>query len=74
MVLHRERVNEVFGKRSARLLDLFLIFIDFVIMARLPLRRVGATRHRKQRQVVDRRRLIYPTPIVTKKETYDLLS
>ena len=56
-----------------RLLDRFLVFIVFVITARLPLRRVGATRRREQRRAADRRQLLYPTPIV-KKETYDLLS
>jgi hypothetical protein len=42
-IMHRERANKVFGKRSSRLLARF---IKFFTMARLPLHRSRAEGHR----------------------------
>jgi hypothetical protein len=45
-ILHRERVNKVFGKRSSRLLT---CYVKFSTTARLPLHRSHADGHRLQR-------------------------
>jgi hypothetical protein len=57
-ILHRERANKVFGKRSARLLKRFHIAVLYVLVttARLPPRQWGATRHCQARGGADRRR------------------
>jgi hypothetical protein len=47
-ILHRERMNKVFGKRSSRLLTRFF---KFFITTRLPLCRTRAEGHRLQREV-----------------------
>jgi hypothetical protein len=62
-ILHRERANKVFGKRSARLLERFHIVILYVLVntARLPPRQCGAIRRRQACGGADRRRrLLYP--------------
>jgi hypothetical protein len=72
-ILHRERANKVFGKRSARLLECFHIAV-LVATARLPPRQWGATRRRQARGGADRRRcLLYPV-IPVSLETYGFLS
>jgi hypothetical protein len=47
-ILHRERANKVFGKRSSLLLTRF---IKFFTTTRLPLRRLRAEGHRLQREL-----------------------
>jgi hypothetical protein len=61
VILHRERVNKVFGKRSSRLLARF---VKFFTMPCLPLRRSHAEGRRLQRELrqVDRR--LHPFIIV----------
>jgi hypothetical protein len=76
VILHRERANKVFGKRSARLLERFHIAVLYVLvaMARLPPRQWGMTRRRQARGGADRRRgLLYPVIPVSLK-TYGFLS
>jgi hypothetical protein len=55
-ILHWERANKVFGKRSTRLLERFHIAVlyVFVTTARLPPRQWGATRRRQARGGADR--------------------
>jgi hypothetical protein len=65
MILHRERVNKVFGKRSSWLLTLF---VKFFTTARLALRRSRAEGHRLQRELRQVNRHLYPVIIV--KEPY----
>jgi hypothetical protein len=75
-ILHWERANKVFGKRSVRLLERFHIAILYVLVAtaRLPPRQWGATRRRQARGGADRRRrLLYPV-IPVSLETYGFLS
>jgi hypothetical protein len=75
-ILHRERANKVFGKRSARLLERFQIAVLYVLLAtaRLPPYQWGATRRRQARGGVDRRRrLLYPVILVSL-EMYGFLS
>jgi hypothetical protein len=75
-ILHREKANKVFGKRSARLLERFHIAVLYVLVAtaRLPPRQWGVTRRRQAREGADcRRRLLYPI-ILVRQETYGFLS
>jgi hypothetical protein len=75
-ILHWERANKVFGKRSARLLERFHIAVLYVLVAtaRLPPRQWGVTRRRQARGGANRRRhLLYPV-IPVSLETYGFLS
>jgi hypothetical protein len=75
VILHRERANKFFGKRSARLLERFHIAVLYVLvtMARLPPRQWGATRCCQAHGGADRRRrLLYPV-IPVRQETYGFL-
>jgi hypothetical protein len=75
-ILHRERANKVFGKRSARLFERFHIAVLYVLVttARLPPRQWGATLRRQARGgAVHRcRHLCLVIPIT--QDTYDSLS
>jgi hypothetical protein len=75
-ILHWERANKVFGKRSARLLERFHIAVLYVLVATacLPPRQWGATWRRQARGGADHRcRLLYPV-IPVSLETYGFLS
>jgi hypothetical protein len=48
VILHRERANKIFGKRSSRLLARF---VKFFTTPRLPLRRFHAEGHHLQRKL-----------------------
>jgi hypothetical protein len=75
-ILHRERANKVFGKRSAGLLECLHIAVLYVLVttARLPPRQWGATRHCEVRGGTDRhcRHLCLVIPVTQK--TYGFLS
>jgi hypothetical protein len=75
-ILHRERPNKVFGKRSARLLERFHIAVFYVLVATacLPPRQWGATRRRQARRGADRRRRLLYLVIPVRQETYGFLS
>jgi hypothetical protein len=75
-ILHRERANKVFGKRSARLLERFHIIVLYVLVttARLPPRQWGATRRRQARGGADHRRHHLCLVIPVTQDTYDFLS
>jgi hypothetical protein len=75
MILHRERANKVFGKRSARLLERFHVAVLYVLVAtaRLTPHQCGATRRGQARGGADRRRVLYPV-IPVSLETYGFLS
>jgi hypothetical protein len=60
-ILHRERANKVFGKRSLRLLA---HFIKFFTTARLPLRRSHAEGRRLQRELRQADRRLHPIVII----------
>jgi hypothetical protein len=62
-ILHRERANKVFGKRSSRLLARF---VKFSTMARLPLHRSRAEGHRLQRELRQADHCLHPVVIVRK--------
>jgi hypothetical protein len=75
-ILHRERPNKVFGKRSARLLERFHIAVFYVLIAtaRLSPCQWGATQHCQACRGADRRRrLLYPV-IPVRREMYGFLS
>jgi hypothetical protein len=75
-ILHWERANKVFEKRSARLLERFHIAVLYVLVAtaHLPPCQWGATRRRQACGGVDhRRRPLYPV-IPVSLETYGFLS
>jgi hypothetical protein len=75
-ILHRERANKVFGKRSVRLLERFHIAILYVLVAtaHLPPRQWGATRRCQARGGADRRRHLLYLVIPVSLETYGFLS
>jgi hypothetical protein len=75
-ILHRERANKVFGKRSARLLECFHIAVLYVLVttARLPPRQWGAIRRRQARGGADHRRRHLCLVIPVTQDTYDFLS
>jgi hypothetical protein len=75
-ILHRERANKVFGKRSARLLERFHIAVLYVLVAtaRLPPRQWGATRRHQARGGADRHRRHLCLVIPVRPETYGFLS
>jgi hypothetical protein len=60
-ILHWERANKVFGKRSARLLERFHIAVLYVLVTttRLPPRQWGATRHCQACGCADRRLVFF---------------
>jgi hypothetical protein len=60
-ILHRERVNKVFGKRSSRLLT---HFVKFFTAARLPLRRSHVEGRRLQCELCQADRRLHPVIIV----------
>jgi hypothetical protein len=77
-ILHRERTNKVFGKRSSRLLA---HFVKFFITARLPLRRSHADGRQVQRELHQTDRRIHSVVIVKELQvtygsqvTYDFCS
>jgi hypothetical protein len=61
VILHRERANNVFGKRSSQLLARF---VKFFTTARLPLRRSRAEGHHLQRELRQADRRLHPVIIV----------
>ncbi len=61
VILHRERANKVFRKRSSRLLTRF---VKFFTTARLPLRRSHAEGRRLQRELRQTDRHLHPVIIV----------
>jgi hypothetical protein len=63
VILHQERANKVFGKRSSRLLARS---VRFFTMARLPLRRSRAEGHRLQRELHQVDHHLHPVVIVKK--------
>jgi hypothetical protein len=75
-ILHWERANKVFGKRSARLLECFHIAVLYVLVttARLPPRQWGATQRRQVRGGADRRRRHLCLVIPIGQEMYGFLS
>jgi hypothetical protein len=75
-ILHWERANKVFGKRSARLLERFHIAVLYILVtaARLPPRQWGATRRRQARGGADHRRHLLCLVIPAGQETYGFLS
>jgi hypothetical protein len=71
-ILHRERANKVFGKRSSRLLARFF---KFFIMAHLPLRRTRVEGHRLQRKLRQADRHLHPIVIIKEPQiTYGYFS
>jgi hypothetical protein len=71
-ILHRERVNKVFGKRSSRLLARFVKFFN---TAHLPLRRSHAEGRRLQRKLHQANRRLHPFVIVKEPQvTYGFCS
>jgi hypothetical protein len=71
-ILHRERVNKIFGKRSSRLLT---CFIKFFTTARLSLRRSRVEGRRVQRELHQADRRLHPVVIIKKPQvTYDSCS
>jgi hypothetical protein len=71
-ILHRKRVNMVFGKRSLRL---FAHFFKFFITAHIPFRRTCAEGHRLQRKLCQADRCLHPIVVVKEPQvTYDLFS
>jgi hypothetical protein len=60
-VLHRERVNKVFGKRSSRLLARF---VKFFTTAHLPFRQSRAEGHRLQRKLCHADHRLHPVVII----------
>jgi hypothetical protein len=76
VILHWERVNKVFGKRSAWLFKRFHIAILYVLVttARLPPRQWGVTRRRQVRGGVDRHHRLLCLVIPIGQETYGFLS
>jgi hypothetical protein len=68
-ILHRERVNKVFEKRSSRLLARFVMFFT---TAHLPLHRSYIDGHRLQREPRQTNRRLYPIVIIKEPQvTYD---
>jgi hypothetical protein len=74
-ILHWERANKVFGKRSARLLERFYIAILYVLVAtaRLPPHQWGTTWCRQAHGDADRRRRLVYLVIPVSLETYGFL-
>jgi hypothetical protein len=71
-ILHRERTNKVFGKRSSRL---FARFIKFFITTRLPLRQSRTEGRRLQRELCWADRRFHPIVVVKELQvTYDCCS
>jgi hypothetical protein len=71
-ILHRERVNKVFEKRSSRL---FTRFFKFFITARLPLRRTRAEGHRLPHELRQADHRLHPIVVVKEPQvTYDFFS
>jgi hypothetical protein len=71
-ILHQERVNKIFEKRSSRL---FGCFFKFLITTHLPFHQTRVKGHRFQRELrqVDRR--LHPIVIVKKPQvTHDFFS
>jgi hypothetical protein len=75
-ILHRERANKVFGKRSARLLERFHITVLYILVAtaRLPPRQWGVTRCRQLRGGADHCRHHLCLVIPVTQNTYGFLS
>jgi hypothetical protein len=72
LILHQERVNKVFGKRSTQQLDRFF---KFVIMTHLPLRQVYAGHHRLQRAIIQTEWRLFNSIIIEEEEpSYILFS
>jgi hypothetical protein len=61
VILHQERVNKVFGKRSSRLLARF---VKFFTTARLPLRRLRVEGRHLQRELRQVDRHLYPIVVI----------
>jgi hypothetical protein len=71
-ILHRERGNKLFRKRSLRL---FAHFFKFFITVRIPFRRTCAEGHRLQRKLCQADCHLHPIVVVKEPQvTYDLFS
>jgi hypothetical protein len=71
-IMHLERANKVFGKRSSRLLTRFL---KFFIMTHLPLHRTCVESHRLQRELHQTERHLCPIVVVKEPQvTYSFSS
>jgi hypothetical protein len=71
-ILHRERVNKIFGKRSSRLL---VHFFKFFIIPHLPLHRTSAEGYCLQRELRQIERRLHPIIVVKEPQvTYNFFS
>jgi hypothetical protein len=70
-ILHWERTNKFFEKRSSRLLSRFF---NFFITAHLPLRRMHAEVHRLQHELHQGHRRLHPIVVKEPQVTYGFSS